>query len=57
MPFTEEVVNNVIKDLGESVSLRKYNEIFSALLEYAMSDDKDMIDNDYYQSIKNEIVG
>lgn len=56
-PFTEDVVNNVIADLGESVSLRKYNEVFSALLECAMADEVDVIDNDYYQSVKNEIVG
>ena len=56
-PFSEEVINRIIEDLGESVSLRKYNEIFSALLEYAMSDGKSMIDNDYYQSIKSEILG
>jgi len=56
MPFTDEVVNNIIDDLGESVSLRKYNEVFSSLLECAMSEDKDLIDNDYYQSVKTEIV-
>lgn len=55
-PFSEDVVNAVIEDLGESVSLRKYNEVFSALLEYAMSDGKTEINVDYYQSIKKEIV-
>ena len=56
-PFSEEVVNSVINDLGESVSLRKYNEIFSALLECAMSDGESVIDNEYYQSIKSELLG
>ena len=55
-PFTEDVVDTIIKDLGESVSLRKYNEIFSTLLEYALSDEKEIIDVDYYKSIKKEIV-
>ena len=56
-PFSEDVVNSVIEDLGESVSLRKYNEIFSSLLDYAIADEKDSIDKDYYQSVKNEIIG
>ena len=56
-PFTEEVIDSIIKDLNGSVSLRKYNEVFSSLLEYAMSDEKDVIDDDYYQKIKSEIIG
>lgn len=56
-PFSGDVVNCVIEDLGESVSLRKYNEIFSALLEYAMADGVEVIDNNYYLRVKNEIVG
>ena len=55
-PFTDEVVDNVIGDLGESVSLRKYNEVFSALLESGLSDGKKIIDLDYYQSVRDEIV-
>lgn len=56
-PFTEDVVDSIIKDLKGSVPLRKYNEVFSSLLEYAISEEKDVIDNDYYQSIKSEIIG
>lgn len=56
-PFTEDVVDNIIKDLNGSVPLRKYNEVFSSLLEYAMSDEVEVIDSDYYQSIKSDIIG
>ena len=55
-PFSEDVVNMIIKDLGASASLRKYNEIFSALLENAIYDEKDEIDLNYYNRIKNEIL-
>ena len=55
-PFSDEVVNTIIKDLGASVSLRKYNEIFSFLLENAMYDGKNEINIDYYNKIKNEIL-
>ena len=56
-PFSEDVVNSIIGDLGESVSLRKYNETFSLLLEYAMSDEQYVIDNEYYQNVKSDILG
>lgn len=56
-PFSEDVVNSIIGDLEESVSLRKYNEIFSLLLEYAMSDGQCVIDNEYYQNVKSDILG
>ena len=55
-PFSEDVVDCVIKDMKKSVSLRKYNEIFSTLLEYAMYEGKDEIDVNYYNRIKNEIL-
>lgn len=55
-PFSDEVVNTIIKDLGASVSLRKYNEIFSFLLENAMYEGKNEINIDYYNKIKNEIL-
>ena len=56
-PFTERVIDSIIKDLKGSVSLRKYNEVFSSLLEYAMSDEIDVIDDEYYHRIKSEIIG
>lgn len=55
-PFDEDIINEIIKDLG-NVSLRRYNEAFSLLLENAVFDNKDNIDVDYYKSIKNEIIG
>jgi len=55
-PFDEDVVDEIVKDLG-SVSLRRFNEAFSLLLESAIFDEKDVIDKDYYNSMKNEIVG
>ena len=55
-PFTERVVDSIIKDFNESISLRKYNEVFSSLLECAMSDEIDVIDDNYYQRIKSEII-
>ena len=55
-PFDEEVVDNVIQDLGVSSSLRKYNDAFSLILDYAIEDGVE-INNQYYQTIKNEIIG
>lgn len=55
-PFDEDVVNTIITDLGD-VSLRRYNEAFSLLLENAAFDNKDKIDVDYYNGIKDEIIG
>ena len=55
-PFDEDVVDEIVKDLG-SVSLRRFNEAFSLLLESALFDKKAVIDKDYYDSMKNEIVG
>lgn len=55
-PFDENVINKIVKDLG-NVSLRRYNEAFSLLLENTIFDNKDSIDVDYYDSIKNEIIG
>lgn len=54
-PFTEELINSIISD-EKGASLRRYNEIFSLVLEYAISDDKDTIDKQYYDSIKNDII-
>lgn len=55
-PFEESVIDRVISDLGASVSLRKYNEVFSALIENGLFDDQDVIDVSYYERIKNEII-
>jgi hypothetical protein len=55
-PFEEQVINELIKDLG-NVSLRRFNEAFSLILESAAFDNKNNIDVAYYESIKNEIIG
>jgi len=55
-PFEEDVIDRVIKDLGNT-SLRRYNEAFSLLLENAIYDEKETIDLAYYDSIKTEIIG
>ena len=55
-PFSEDVIDAVITDLG-MVSLRRYNEAFSLLLENAAFDKKALIDIDYYNSVKDEIIG
>jgi hypothetical protein len=54
-PFTVELINSIIND-ERGASLRRYNEIFSLLLEYALSDKKEIIDLDYFKSIKDEII-
>ena len=54
-PFTIELINAIIRD-ERGASLRRYNEIFSLLLEYAISDNKDVIDTQYFDSIKDEII-
>jgi hypothetical protein len=55
-PFDEDVVDEIVKDLG-TVSLRRFNEAFSLLLESALFDDNGNIDKAYYESIKDEIIG
>ena len=54
-PFEQGVVNQVVSDLG-SVSLRKYNEAFSRLLDMAAFDDQEIINMDYYTAHKDEII-
>lgn len=56
-PFTEDVIDCIIKDLKGSAQLRKYNEVFSSILEHAMSDKINVIDSGYYQSVKSEVIG
>lgn len=55
-PFEEDVIDQVIKDLGNT-SLRRYNEAFSLLLENAIYDGNKIIDVAYYDQIKSEIIG
>jgi len=55
-PFDEDVIDKVFEDLG-NVSLRRFNEAFSLLLENALFENKDKIDVAYYNSIKDEIIG
>lgn len=55
-PFDEEIIDELIADLG-NVSLRRFNEAFSLLLENAVFEEKDKIDVDYYNEMKNEIIG
>lgn len=54
-PFTTELIDSIIRN-EKGASLRRYNEIFSLLLEYAISDGKDVIDTQYFESIKDEII-
>ena len=55
-PFNDDVIDKLIEDLG-TVSLRRFNEAFSAILENAAFDNKNSIDVTYYESIKDEIIG
>jgi len=55
-PFDEQVIDKLIDDLG-AVSLRRFNEAFSLLLENAAFENKDNIDVTYYENIKDEIIG
>lgn len=54
-PFDATVVSQIVNDLG-SVSLRRYNEVFSRLLDFAAFDDQETIDMEYYMSHKDEII-
>lgn len=54
-PFEAAVVSQVVADLG-SVSLRKYNEAFSRLLDSAAFDDQETITMNYYNAHKDEII-
>lgn len=55
-PFNEEVIEKLIKDLGD-VSLRRFNEAFSLLLESAVFDGQSHITLEYYNQIRSEIIG
>lgn len=54
-PFAADVVSKVVADLG-SVSLRKYNESFSRLLDLAAFENQETIDMGYYETHKAEII-
>ena len=55
-PFDEDVIENLF-DTVKNVSLRRFNEALSLLLESACFDGKDKIDHAYFESIKREVEG
>lgn len=55
-PFTEELIDSVIDEL-KNVSLRRYNEAFSMLLDIAELDGITPINKEIFEKNKNEIVG
>ena len=55
-PFEESVIDAVINDLN-GVSLRRYNEAFSLLIENAAFDGISCINLDYYQKNRSEVIG
>lgn len=55
-PFDDELVCKLMKDL-KNKSLRRFNDAFSVLLENAMVDDVSKISVEYYESIKNDVIG
>lgn len=55
-PFTEEAIELVHEILG-NVSLRKYNEAFSILLDFADLKNAEMIDTDFVTDYKSEFEG
>lgn len=55
-PFDEEVIESLYATV-KNVSLRRFNEALSLLLESACFDNKDKIDLDYFEGIKSEVEG
>lgn len=55
-PFDEDVIEALYATV-KNVSLRRFNEALSLLLESACFDNKDKIDLDYFESIKSEVEG
>lgn len=55
-PFEEDVIDDLYATV-KNVSLRRFNEALSLLLESACFDKKDKIDKAYFESIKSEIEG
>lgn len=54
-PFDEVVVNNIITELGD-VSLRKFNETLSLLLELSDLDEKYPINMEVYEEYRADII-
>lgn len=55
-PFEEKLIDTLIGELGV-VSLRKFNEALSSLIENALYDDLETITLDYFIKNKSEIIG
>lgn len=55
-PFDEDVVEALYTTV-RNVSLRRFNEALSLLLESACYDNKEVIDKTYFESIKSEVEG
>lgn len=55
-PFDEDVIDSLYA-MVKNVSLRRFNEALALLLESACFDNKDKIDQAYFDSIKSEIEG
>lgn len=55
-PFEEDVIDALYATV-RNVSLRRFNEALSLLLESACFDNKDKIDKTYFDSIKSEVEG
>lgn len=55
-PFNEDVIDRLYHDVS-NVSLRRFNEALSLLLESAVFDGEDVIDLDYYNRNRSEIIG
>jgi len=55
-PFEEDVIDALF-DTVRNVSLRRFNEALSLLLESACFDNKEEIDKEYFESIRGEIEG
>lgn len=55
-PFDEDVIDALFETV-RNVSLRRFNEALSLLLESACFDNKDVIDKAYFERIRSEIEG
>ncbi len=54
MPFTEDMVDELITDIGNNISIRRFNESLSLMLESGYAEGKESIDKPYYESKKSE---
>ncbi len=54
-PFSHDIIDTIIQKLGNA-SLRKYNEVFSRLIEIAAYEKYDEISNANFESKINEII-